>query len=295
MRRFNDDAVLLWDHDRVNFRCGEAIPLKIVLSDFRPRDAGVIADVRVRLGEGTPLVLDSPANDTLPRGNRGPWTGRVNMPTSATPRKLRLVAEAGEVRNEWAVWIWPDAPSVEPTENVIVARRLTRSLLDRFDAGAAVLVTDDAVTFPTQNATFKPAWWRGDENGDFVHGNLFASQHPALKDFPNDGYGDLQAFGLLNDRPVIKLDVFSPTGGIEPIVAAIDVPWKLRRMAYLWEARVGRGKILVSSFDVSESARKSDPAAAWMYASLLRYVNGEEFRPRRDLPSAWLREHVAQP
>ena len=295
-RRFNSDAVILWDHDRVNFRCAEEIPLKIVLSDFRPRDAAAIREIRARLGDATAIVLDPPADEPSFRGNRGPWTGRLNAPTLAKPAKVSLIVEAGDVQNEWPVWIWPDARHESPKADVVVARRLTRTLLDRLDAGAAVLVTDDALTFPTQNATFKPAWWRGDENGDFVHGNLFASKHAALSDFPNDGYGDLQTYALLNDRPVVTLDDFSPVGGIEPIVAAIDVPWKLRRMAYLWEARVGRrGKLLVSTFDLSEPTRKTDPAAAWMYAALARYVNGERFIPQKELPIAWLREHVGQP
>jgi beta-galactosidase len=291
-RQFNADAVLLWDHDRVNFRCGETIDLKLVLSDFRPRDAAAIREVRARLGEETAIVLDPPAGDPQSRGNRGPWTGRLNAPTLAKPAKLLLIVEAGDVRNEWPVWIWPEPPTTKPTENVLIVPRLTKNVPDRLDAGAAVLVTNDSITFPAQHASFKPAWWRGDENGDFVHGNLFASKHPALQYFPNDGYGDLQAYALLNDRSVVKLDDLP--GGITPIVAAIDVPWKLRRMAYLWEARAGRGRLLVSSFDLSEPTRKSDPAAAWMYASLVRYAGSENFRPPEELPLPWLRDHVAK-
>ena len=137
---------------------------------------------------------------------------------------------------------------------MLVTPMLTQAVLKELAAGASVLVTDERVAFPAQNAIFKLAGWKGDEKREFVHGNLFL-EHPALTGFPHDGYGDLQAYELLNHRPVANLDKMP--GHIRPIVWAIDVPWKMRRMAYLWEARVGRGKLLVSAFSLGKRNEKS--------------------------------------
>jgi hypothetical protein len=285
MRQFNADAVILWDHDRVNFRCGEEIPITLVLSDFRPREMPAIRQITAKLGDET-IELTAPS-DAATRGPIGPWTGKLHAPTVTAPVKLKLAADAEGVHNDWPIWIWPAPP--DGANDVIIARRLTTALLKRLESGAKLLLCDDQLTFPTQTASFKPAWWRGDEKGDFVHGNLFLD-HPALAGFPHDGYGDLQTYELLNNRAVVNLD--EVPGNIEPIVWAIDVPWKLRRMAYLWEARVGRGKMLVTSFDLSESARARDPATAWMYANLLRYAASDRFNPAAELPVEWLRTHA---
>jgi hypothetical protein len=285
-RQFNSDAVLLWDRERVNFHAGETIPLSLVLSDFRPTNALRIAKVAVRLGEAA-TELRAPAN-VGGRAAVGPWTGEMLTPAVRSPKRLTLVAEAAGVRNEWPVWIWPPAP--EPGNQALVASRLTQEVLKKLETGANVLLTDEQLAFPTQNASFKPAWWKGDERNDFVHGNLFLD-HPALKGFPHDGYGDLQTFELLNNRPVTKLDEMP--GGIEPIVWALDVPWKMRRMGYLWEARVGKGKLLVSAFALRQPQRNTNPAAAWMYALLTRYASSPEFQPKVDLPVAWLRDRIS--
>jgi len=168
---------------------------------------------------------------------------------------------------------------------------LTPEVLDRVEQGAPALLTDAAGVFPTLTASFKPAWWKGDDSNDHSYGNLFID-HPALRGFPAEGYGDLQAFGLLDGRPVVVLD--DVPGGIEPIVWCLDVPWRMRRKAYLFEARVGKGRLLVSTMNLTRQARARDPAAEWMYALLTRYVAGPDFRPQAELPAEWLWERVNQ-
>lgn len=284
--QFNSDAVLLWDRKQANFRAGEKIPLSLVLSDFRPADAPRISKITVRLGEATAQLNAPPGLGG--RGAVGPWTGEILAPEVRSPKRLALAAEAGVVRNEWPVWVWPPAPA--PGNHVLVTPMLTQAVLKELAAGASVLVTDERVAFPAQNAIFKLAGWKGDEKREFVHGNLFL-EHPALTGFPHDGYGDLQAYELLNHRPVANLDKMP--GHIRPIVWAIDVPWKMRRMAYLWEARVGRGKLLVSAFSLGKRQREISPAVAWMHALLTRYASSSDFQPKAELPIEWLRDRVS--
>jgi hypothetical protein len=154
-----------------------------------------------------------------------------------------------------------------------------------------VLLTGDTGVFPTLNASFKTAWWKGDEQTDHCYGNMFL-RHPALGDFPSDGYGDLQAHGLLNSRPVVMLD--DVPGHLEPIVWCLDVPWRMARKAYLFEAKVGKGRLLVSTMNLSPQARRDDPAAEWMYSCLTRYAASVQFRPAKRLPMSWLRQRVAR-
>lgn len=281
-RQFNSDLVVLWRHDRVNFLAGEKIYLGFWISDFRSGEARTLHELKAWLGDAeiNSLIMNRPGTG---------WGGEYTLPMVATPRKLLLKINFNECRNEWPVWVWPRAP--EPAKDLIVTQKLTAEIQAKLEAGARVLVTDERDLFPTQIASFKPAWWKGEENKDFVYGNLF-EDHPAVRGFPNDGYGDLQAFNLMDHRAVVKLD--EVPGDVEPIVAAMDVPWKLRKMAYLWEARVGKGKMLVSSFDLSEAKRKEDPAVEWMYSLLTNYVAGEKFEPRAEVAVGWIKERLAK-
>ncbi len=280
-RMFNSSAVLLWDHDRVNFRSGEEISLRVFLSDFRPSKEPPITRVRLRLGDAE--VLLEPPTETGGRGLVGPWTGSLRAPILSRPKKLVLRATTEGIINEWPVWIFPPAPAT--SGGIIVTRWLTKDVLERLRNGASVLLTDDREVFPQIDARFKPAWWKGDEN-DHSFGNMF-SKHPALKEFPTDGYGDLQTFALLDRRPVVVLD--QVPGHIEPIVWCLDLPWRMARKAYLFEARVGKGRLVVSTMNLSQ-----DPASQWMFSALTRYVASDACKPKAELPYEWLAERVGR-
>lgn len=286
-REFNDDAVILWPGREANFRAGEEAHLSLYLSDYRAPGAARLDRLRVKLA-GAVVELKPPANVGA-RGLVGPWSAILPIPAPSSPRRLLLIAEAGKARNQWPVWVWPLPPP--PGSNVIVTPRLTPRVLRELTNGARVLLTDDRRTFPAQNASFKTAWWKGDARGDFVYGNRFA-KHKALAAFPNDGYGDLQAYELLDNARAMNLDEIP--GQIEPIIRVLDTPETMRRMACLWEARAGRGKLLVSGLNLSTKPNQGDPAAEWMYVLLTRYASGGDFRPRAELSANWLAGRIRE-
>ena len=285
--RYNGEAALLWDRDRVSYRCGENISLPIYLSDFRPREAPALSQVTVSLG-GACVAL-RPPEQVGGRGLLGPWTGSITAPYLRHPQKLQLRAQAGEIGNSWDVWVFP--PAEGQSRDILVTSMLSERTLKALRDGAAVLLISDAGVFPTLTASFKTAWWKGDEQRDHVYGSMF-SAHPALRGFPSDGYGDLQAHTLLHSRPVVMLD--DVPGNLEPIIWCLDVPWRMAKKAYLFEAKVGHGRLLVGTMNLSAKAREADPAAECMYQSLLRYAGSDEFRPERRLPLSYLRRQVAR-
>jgi hypothetical protein len=284
-RQFNGPAAILWDRDRVGYRAGERRVIRLFLSDFRPASAGALGPVVARLG-GREVVLKPPAK-AQGRGLLGPWVGEVDAPQSEQAAHVTLDARAGEVRNAWPLWVYPSPPAA--TGEVLVTRRLSRAVVDRLVAGARVLVTDEIHLFPTRPAAFKPAWWKGDDASDHVYGNLFA-RHPALKGFPTEGYGDLQTFRLLDGRPVVLLDELPVR--VDPIVWSLDVPWRMRRKAYLFEVKVGAGRLLVSTMDLSEKACAQDAAVAWMRHCLVSYAASSAFQPASELPASWIRDRI---
>jgi hypothetical protein len=289
-RRFNGPAVLLLDAESVSFRSGEAIPVRLYVSDFREQTDAPWDKVTVRCG-GTKVRLTPPDDRTGP-GLLGPWTGTVVAPTVKAPTRPRLTAMAGEIRNEWPVWIFPPTPiEVTDAHRKLIIGQLSAAALREVEQGAARLLVNVEGLLPALPTTFKPSWWKGGNDTDHSYGHLLLP-HPALGAYPHRGYADLDMYSLIEGRSVVLVD--DVPGRPEPILWDLDVPWLMRRKAFLFEARVGAGKLLVSTLNLSRANRAADPAAAWLFRQLLAYVRSDGFRPAAELPADWLRQRLQQ-
>ena len=76
---------------------------------------------------------------------------------------------------------------------------------------------------------------------------------------------------------------------IHPIVRVIDDWFTNRPLALLFEARVGKGKILVSGIDFWQDMDKRPEARQLLY-SLKKYMNSPAFHPDTELK----REQIQQ-
>jgi hypothetical protein len=68
---------------------------------------------------------------------------------------------------------------------------------------------------------------------------------------------------------------------LRPIVQPIDTWFINRKLAMLFEARVGKGKIVVCSIDLEK--KNAGPAVQQFYRSLTAYMNGPEFTPSQQI------------
>ena len=87
-----------------------------------------------------------------------------------------------------------------------------------------------------------------------------------------------------------KSHAFDLTGspaGFEPIVQIIDDAAKSRRLGGVIEARVGRGKLLATSFDLVTNLQNR-LAARQLCASLVRYAGSRDFDPKIELEFKYL-------
>jgi hypothetical protein len=110
-------------------------------------------------------------------------------------------------------------------------------------------------------------------------GLLCDPAHPALAGFPTARHSDWQWFHVAtNARPII-LDETPAT--YRPIVQVIDNLARNHKLGLIFEARSGRGKLLVCACDLS--AMPDRPEARQLLASLLRYATSDGFQPAHEL------------
>ena len=100
-------------------------------------------------------------------------------------------------------------------------------------------------------------------------------------------HSDWQWWRLVKRSRVMVLD--SLTSAPEPIVESVDNFVRNRRLAQVVEARVGKGRLLMSAIDLIGCDL---PEARQLLYSLKRYMLTNDFAPRRQMTAADVRSLV---
>lgn len=279
---------------------GETLAAEIVVSNYSPAPAELAAVWVVEDGLGTELSRGSLPARAVPQGGvTGLGTIHVELPRLSAPRALRLtLALEGEWDapyapgvNDYPLWLYPAAPAPEVPKGVVVRRAYDRTAEEALARGGRVLILSEgtAAALPHSRAvSFRPDFWSpmfhtnspdGYSLGIFVDKN-----HPLFTGFPTDCFGDWQWFEPLQGARGLRINRLP--AGLRPMVqpiASIDQP---DRLALFFEARVGEGRLFVSTIDLTE---KSGPASRALLAAVYRYVDSGIFQPGAALEPEALR------
>jgi hypothetical protein len=101
--------------------------------------------------------------------------------------------------------------------------------------------------------------------------------HPALSEFPTQYHSNWQWWDAMSHSGAIDLTSFPKT--LKPIVRVIDDWFTNRPLALLFEAKVGKGKVLISGIDL-QSNMTSRLEAQQLLFSLEKYMSGNQFNPK---------------
>ena len=130
---------------------------------------------------------------------------------------------------------------------------------------------------------FTPVFWNTSwfkMRPPHVTGMLIQNNHPSLHHFPTAYYSDLQWWAIANKAQCMNLEDFPP--GFTPIVQPIDTWFMNRRLALMMEAKVGKGKIFISSANISDTA--TNAAAKQLWFSIRKYIHSDTFIPKNEVP-----------
>ena len=143
--------------------------------------------------------------------------------------------------------------------------------------GEKVLFNPDWRTLQGIEGKFVPVFWSPVHfpNQASTMGVLCNPEHPALADFPTEMHTDWQWWDLNINSTTMVVD--SLKGGA-PVVEMVDNFVNNRRLASLYEGSVGKGKLMLATFDL-EKALDKRPVARQMLISVLKYMNSSSFAP----------------
>lgn len=192
-----------------------------------------------------------------------------------------------------SLWFFPAAKK-NSLKKATVVNTIDKKVIDGLAKGKTFLFLFDPSVpaaktgLPLVNDHFKPVIWdRGHQLGGLVR------KHPVCDKFPHGNMIDFQFYNLIEKGAKINLDAVP---GLVPAVQIIDkaardrmdglifnkksfIPeYTLRRFGSLFEIAVGKGKLLVCTFNFSKENLEK-PEVAFFYSTLVDYVNSSAFKP----------------
>lgn len=292
-RRFCGPTVPLVRLDRRVFSTDETLFADVEVAHFGPSPLHA-AKVNWRLVSHEDKVAAEgefePTDLAVGHGNK---LGRIELAlkdvSGPAHYKLEVSLPTGDeiAVNDWSVWVYPpeEDVAVEFPKNVLVVDELNAEAQARLGAGGQVVLTiaPDQVAPDPENGPialgFSSIFWNTAwTNGQAPHtlGILCDPEHPALADFPTESHSDWQWWYAISNAGPMILDGMPQS--LRPIVQVVDDWVTNRKLALVWEARVGEGRLLVTSVDLSGEL---DPVRRQLRASLLSYAGSDAFTPEQ--------------
>ena len=217
-------------------------------------------------------------------------------------QRLELVVAIKDTpwRNRWSIWVYPevkflDKPSGKAERIVESGKLIVTGDVDEamkaLKKGKKVLLSPKTATIKGLEGKFLPVFWSP------VHfpkqagtmGLLCNPQHPALANFPTEMHSNWQWWNLVKRSRVMVLDSIAP---VQPIVESVDNFVNNRRLAQVFEAKVGKGSLIFSSIDLLTDAHL--PELRQMQYSLVQYMLSDAFKPAMQLSEQDVRSLILE-
>jgi len=284
--RFSGPVVPLAEMSKMIWRTSETLEAKLLLSHFGPSAIkGFVPDWRLTDGDSIIAQGVLPARDLAPAKLHELGSIRIPLATVKAPACLTLAvgAKDGGCSNDWSIYVYPEEVAVSVPPALTVTRSLDEALA-ALAVGGRVLWTptsEDIADDPKRPllAGFSSIFWNTawtKWQPPHTLGILCDPEHPALAEFPTSFHSDWQWWELQKDsRPFVLTNQHD----LRPIVQVIDDWVTNRKLGYVFEARVGDGKLLACAFDL-DAGSSQRPVIRQMKKTLLDYAGGGKFNPQ---------------
>lgn len=217
--------------------------------------------------------------------------GELNFDLKRITKAKKLIIEISvkgtQYRNEWSIWVYPSMLRKD-NRNVLVTGSLQEAL-DALKKGGKVLLCPSPDTLKGVTGKFVPVFWSPvhfpDQPGTM--GLLIKSNHKALKDFPTDFYSNWQLWDLTIKSRTLNAGTL-PDKAI--IVRVIDNFARNQSLTNLFEAKLGTGRLIFCSIDILSDLDKR-PQAKQLRYSLLKYMNGKDFKPEVNITNEKIKKY----
>jgi len=287
-KRFSNSTVPLLKVPKFVYTNNEILNASIEVAHFGHAPL-VNAKISWRIKDASGVILEKGTfnQKSLSIGNCiqiGDIRFALNLIQKATQLNLEVSINGTEFANDWNFWVYPSTlPNLKTS--FYYTNQLDEQAKKILDDGGNVFLNaaEKVVKGKEVVQTFLPVFWNTSwfkMRPPHTLGILCDSKNPALENFPTENHSDMQWWEIVNKAQVMNLEDFP--SGFRPIIQPIDTWFLNRRLALVMEVKVGKGKLMVSSANLSPNL-KDEPAAQQLYFSLQQYMMSDKFNPKYEV------------
>jgi hypothetical protein len=283
-RRYCNETVPLVRMAKRTWTTADTFQADLEVAHFGPQPISpAILDWQLVDASGQVFDHGSLPPQTIPIGNgRNLGTITASLAKYPAARKYRLVVGLRNTRfeNDWDLWIYPSDANLPAPTGVLVTPQWDSVARARLaDGGQVLLLVPPAQVKTPVKIGFSSIFW----NTAWTHGQaphtlgiLCQPDHPALKGFPTEYHSNWQWWELISRSAALVMDDLPRE--LRPLVQVIDDWTTHHRLGLVFEARIGKGKLLVCSIDLDQDLERR-PAARHLRRCLIHYLQSPEFNP----------------
>jgi len=211
------------------------------------------------------------------------------------PQKLIVSIYVNDnIQNEWEIWVYPRTKTKQAEAGYTIAREIDESTQKILDKGGKVLLLPDIKQLEGKNGSFQNHFWcpimfRWEP---MTMGTLVKNEHPAFKSFPSENHTRWQWWDIISQALTLNLE--GTADSFRPILQSIDTYDRCLKQGIIFEAKVGKGKLLMAAIDFEKDI-DNRPAAQQLLSSLKSYVGSDDFNPEETLSTEFIKAMFRQP
>lgn len=301
-RAHHDTTVPLLRIPKFVWKSNETLSARIQLAHYGSEDLSDAMYWKIKDDANNVLSSGKINKQTYMRGSSA-IAGAINVSLAPVKQAGKYTIEIGletyPVKNTWNIWIYPAELPVCPG-TVYVTDRFDANCRKQLEAGASVLL--DASALGTEHTadkiSFYPLYWSltfFPGQGKNTIGMLVKDKHPLFANFPTEAHSDWQWQSVYKNARAFYINDYPEN--YKPIAQPVDDFHRNNKLASIFELKVGKGKLLVSGFNLlvneSDSLVNANPVARQLKSSILQYMNSPAFNPVYEKDAATLSETFA--
>ena len=217
--------------------------------------------------------------------------------TVAQQLSLHVYIDKANLENSWNIWVYPKVLPQLDNAAIYYTDTLDAKAAEVLNKGGKVFLNLAGKIVKGKEVVqyFTPVFWNTSwfkMRPPHTLGILLNEKDAAFGAFPTSYHSDLQWWEIVNKAQVMHLENFPKD--FKPLVRSIDTWFMNRRLAMLFEAKCGNGKIIVSSANLSASM-PDKPVATQLFYSLQKYMLSSAFNPAQKIDIDLIRELTSKP
>lgn len=293
-RRFQSSRVLLLRSSSFILTSDDVIRATAQLANYGDGEMkNVVIKWVLKYPDGKIYDQGSFAKKNIPIGSPfeiGQIAVVLNRIKDASRLDLELSVAHSDVSNHWSFWVYPKNLPVADTAGFLIAHSFTKQVEETLDKGGAVLLLADTSKINTDlSPSFSGISWNTVWSGTPPDklGILCDPTRAVFKYFPTRYYSTWQWWDLVRHSRPLKLNHFP--SNVKPLIQMIPDWNKNNKIGLLFEAKVGKGRLLMTSMGLLHQMQER-PVARQMLYSLEKYAASEAFDPETTLSMAAIKQ-----